>query len=505
VDIGLLLWVAVEVALEGIEPPRPQLPIGLEPRVDLGQRLEAQLVEAPLGVLAHVHQLGVAKHAKMLGDPGTSLRAGRLTPVMSRAPVLALLMLLAAPAAASARAGDVDGAFGRDGSVTLQSLGADVRAGAIALQPDGKIVATADSGEGLAVVRLTAEGALDRRFGSRGQVQVAVPGASARAVALFRDGRILVAGTVARPAGPGRVVVARLLPSGELDPSFGADGVALVGPEGATVESMAVARDGEVVLGGSVPRGERAAVLVMRLLPDGTPDPDFGTAGEVESDVSLLPGRATGVVVLADGGVAVAAAPELGRIDPGTFVALRLTPAGAFDPAFDGDGVVRVQTTARRLGDGGAAAIALGPGGRLVLAGTSRGSRGRDDATVVRLSPDGALDPRFAGAGAVRLVAPGRRSVHVDALARAPGGRLVLAGRSRGAAAIMRLTAAGRRDRGFALGGLMIAALGHPPGGHRSSSPIAAVAVRSDGRIVTAGASAGRDSFYPTLARLRGP
>jgi uncharacterized delta-60 repeat protein len=424
---------------------------------------------------------------------------------MPRTPILALLILLAAPATSPARAGDVDRAFGRGGSVTLQSLGADVFAGALALQPDGRIVATADSGEGLAVVRFTAAGTLDRRFGSRGHVRVAVPGASARDVALFRDGRILVAGTVARgPAGPGRLVVARLLPEGELDPSFGADGVAVVGPEGAEVEDMALARDGEVVLAGSVPRGDRTAVLVMRLLPDGTPDPGFGTGGAVESDPARLAGRATGAVVLPDGTVAVAAAAEAGFAAAGAFVAVRLTPAGAFDPAFDGDGVVSVATTRRRLTDGGAAAIAEGPGGRLVLAGTSRGSRGRDDATVVRLGPDGRLDPEFGGGGGVRLLAPGGRSVHIDAMARAPGGRLVLAGRSERAAAVMRLTAAGRRDRGFAHRGLQIAALGRPPGGHRSASLIAAVAARADGRIVTAGAVAGRRSFYATLARLRG-
>ncbi|MDP9294916.1 MAG: hypothetical protein M3O90_10935, partial [Actinomycetota bacterium] len=82
--------------------------------------------------------------------------------------------------------------------MTLESLGADVIAGALALQSDGRIVATAASGEGLTVVRFTATGAVDRRFGSRGHVRVAVRGASARGVALFRDGRILVAGTIAR-------------------------------------------------------------------------------------------------------------------------------------------------------------------------------------------------------------------------------------------------------------------------------------------------------------------
>ena len=387
--------------------------------------------------------------------------------------------------------------------MTFQSLGPDVFFTAVALQPDGRIVAAADRGNGLTVVRLTRAGALDRHFGKRGRVQIPIPGAAARDIAVFRDGRILVAGTVAPDAEPSRIVVARLLPGGDLDPNFGTDGVSLVGPAGSQLDSMALARDGEVVLGGSLARPDRPAVLVLRLLPDGTPDPGFGTGGAVDSAAAGVPGRARDVIVLPDGSVAVAAAPELGRVDPGTFVALRLTPAGAFDPAFGQDGVADVLTTPQRMTEGGAAAIAAGPDGSFVLAGTARGSRGRDDATVIRLTAAGQLDPGFADDGGVRLVAAGGRSVHIDALARAPGGRLVLGGHSGNAAALLRLTAGGRRDNHFGHGGLRLAALGRPPGDHRSASLVAGLAVRSDGRILTAGAVAGLRSFYPVVARLR--
>ena len=53
-------------------------------------------------------------------------------------------------------------------------------------------------GRGFLVGRFTAHGALDRSFGHRGSLTIGFPGATAggaRAVALFRDGRILVAGT----------------------------------------------------------------------------------------------------------------------------------------------------------------------------------------------------------------------------------------------------------------------------------------------------------------------
>lgn len=422
---------------------------------------------------------------------------------MPRALLLCLICLLAAPAGALARAGDLDRSFGSGGSVTFQSLGPDVFFTAVGVQPDGRVVAAADRGNGLTVVRLTRSGAVDRSFGTRGRVRIPIPGASARDIAVFRDGRILVAGTVAPDAEPSRMVVARLLPGGDLDENFGVEGVSIVGPEGSQVDSMALAREGEVVLGGSLARPDRPSALVLRLLPDGTPDPGFGAGGAVDTNTAGLPGRARDVIVLADGSVAAAVAPELGRVDPSVFVAVRLTPTGGFDPAFHQDGIAVVATTDFRVSDGGAAGIVAGPDGSLVLAGTVRGARGRNDPLVIRLTAAGRLDPRFGRNGGLRLIASSGRSVHINALARAPGGRLVLGGHSKGVAALLRLTPGGRADAGFGRGGARFVALGRPPGGRRSSSLVAGLAVRSDGRVLTAGAVAGRRSFYPVVARLR--
>ena len=60
----------VEVALEGVEPPGPQPPVGGEPRIDLRQRLGAHLVDAPLRVLAHGDEAALAQHAQVLRHAG---------------------------------------------------------------------------------------------------------------------------------------------------------------------------------------------------------------------------------------------------------------------------------------------------------------------------------------------------------------------------------------------------------------------------------------------------
>jgi uncharacterized delta-60 repeat protein len=103
-------------------------------------------------------------------------------------------------------------------------------------------------GSDIALVRYGRDGGLDPDFGSAGKVVTNLAGASsASAAALQPDGRIVVAGT----AGPSplddpalvpyRFLLARYLPDGTLDVTFGADGmVEIASPDGG-IEAAAVA------------------------------------------------------------------------------------------------------------------------------------------------------------------------------------------------------------------------------------------------------------------------
>ena len=406
---------------------------------------------------------------------------------------LAVLFLLTLPAVAHARAGDLDPAFAGGAAALLQRAGAHLSGAAVAVQGDGRATVVGSDGRGFLVARFTARGRLDRSFGRRGSLTIGFRGATAggaRAVALFRDGRILVAGTMT-VGGVRRFAVARLQPGGNLDENFGEGGVAVVGPAGAQLEAMALQPEGELVLAGSVPAGTRRAVLVMRLLADGSPDRSFGAGGVVDSTAVQLAGRARDVQLRPDGRIAVAVSVEAGRAARATFLAAQLTPAGAFDPAFNGDGVARIATTARRLRGGGAAALALDRNGRLILAGTARGAGGRDDATVVRVAANGST------ARVNRLIDPHGRSLRIAAMRLDARGRLILGGRAtRLGAAVMRLRSGGRRDRSFGQGGLM-------PGRLPRTRP-AALALLRDGDIVLTGkARIGRRDEL-VVARLQG-
>jgi uncharacterized delta-60 repeat protein len=207
---------------------------------------------------------------------------------------------------------------------------------------------------------------------------------------------------------------------------------------------------------------------------------------------------------------AVGAAP--GGSFPSALVAVRLTAAGALDPAFGGgDGIAEAILSAPLARDGGAMGIVSGPGGRVVLAGTVTGRGSRAEGAVVRMLPDGSLDPRFGRAGVTRLSA--RRGLRVAALARSRDGRLVVGGRSASPnAAIVRLRANGRRDSGFGSSGRVVRAIGTTPDGRRTYSAVNALTVQRGGGVLAAGTVAddnvlpGRRSGrrYLVLARLRG-
>jgi uncharacterized delta-60 repeat protein len=124
--------------------------------------------------------------------------------------------------------GNLDTAFGGDGKVTT-AVGGDNGAYAIALQPDGKIVAAGYSfvtNNDFALARYNPDdGSLDTSFDTDGIVTTAVGGSHdfARAITLQPDGKIVVAG-YSNIGGNSNFALARYNPNGSLDMSFDGDG-----------------------------------------------------------------------------------------------------------------------------------------------------------------------------------------------------------------------------------------------------------------------------------------
>ena len=259
------------------------------------------------------------------------------------------------------------------------------------LQADGKIVVTgycdADDVNGFITARYLPNGRLDPSFGPGGSVLTAFgPGTytEGREVRVQNDGKILVAGESDSGSAQTRgFALARYLPDGRLDPSFGTGGKVLDVPGEAY--ALALQRDGKIVAGG---------YGVARYAPDGTLDPGFGSGGKVLTDFGV-----SGLAIQGNGRIVVAGSIKRGHHYE--FALRRYLSDGSRDPGFGSGG--RVTTHFGRHSSDGASGIAVRGDGKIVLAGGSepRGVLAREYFALARYTTGGHLDRRFGKAGKV--------------------------------------------------------------------------------------------------------
>jgi uncharacterized delta-60 repeat protein len=213
------------------------------------------------------------------------------------------------------RDGTLDTTFGSDGTVIT-----DIRRGAaafgVAVQTDGKIVVSGESLAGgsntmFAIVRYHYDGTLDTTFGGNGKVTTDfTPGSDANnAVAIQTDGKIVASGG-AGSGSDSRFALARYDPDGTLDATFGGDGrvtTAFSRQGDFAEEGLGIQADGKIVAAG-VARygGTNPTFALARYDTDGTLDTTFGGDGRVRTDVSRRGDDAIGLVIQADGKIVAA-------------------------------------------------------------------------------------------------------------------------------------------------------------------------------------------------------
>ncbi|MEO5558683.1 MAG: hypothetical protein ABIO49_02930 [Dokdonella sp.] len=260
--------------------------------------------------------------------------------------------------------GTLDPTFGAGTGKTtvafdLGGTNADTGAG-LAIQPDGKIVVvgwanTASHGDDFAVVRLLSDGTRDSAFNLTGRVSVGfnLPGSAsmsdqADSVAIDSAGRVLIGG-IAQNSGNASnddFAVVRLLPNGQLDADFDADGRATLAFDlGLTGNDIAyrmiLQRDGKIVLAGSADSSSSVTanddVAIGRLLPDGSPDASFGIGGKTVVPFDLLANGsdiAFGVLEQGNGKLVLAGATQYDAASHFRGAIARLNPDGSLDNQF---------------------------------------------------------------------------------------------------------------------------------------------------------------------------
>lgn len=303
--------------------------------------------------------------------------------------------------------------------------GEDV-ATSVALQNDGKILvggyaqASLDGDYDFAVARINFDGTPDLSFGNGGTTTIGFQAGGnfddrATGIDVAPDGKIVVAGWATRSfSGNTDFAVVRLTSSGSIDSTLSTTGKKLIAFNGGgagedKATSVVVQPDGRIVLAGSAQVGKKGDFdfAVARITSSGLMDKSFAGSGKRTVAINLGGNRrdeATSVdlqgtnIVL--GGFATR--DSLGNED---FAAVRLLKNGNLDRSFSGDGR---QTAGFDIGptkQDRAFSIAPTTDGRLILAGTVEISDGGNyDVGVVKLTPNGSLDPSF-GENGLQLIA----------------------------------------------------------------------------------------------------
>jgi uncharacterized delta-60 repeat protein len=183
-------------------------------------------------------------------------------------------------------AGKVDPSFGQNG-IVVTNVGGSSNVTSIAIQPDNKILAAGNFTNGttyFVAARYKTNGALDTSFNHNGFV-MASPGNSASATSVaLSSGKIIVGGYSYDPAGNSQFNILQFITSGVIDSSFGTYGWAYSnfgGPD-QTLTSLHITSNGRILAGGyAEPTSGNTQFALAKFLPNGNPDSSFGTYGQV--------------------------------------------------------------------------------------------------------------------------------------------------------------------------------------------------------------------------------
>jgi uncharacterized delta-60 repeat protein len=295
--------------------------------------------------------------------------------------------------------GRLDRNFGHDGLVTehLRFLTTDIIHG-LAVQPDGRIVVAGVTYEDVltlrphgdfVVARYNPDGTNDLSFGIGGVTTTDFSGESydePYAVVLQPDGRIVLGGYTNSPSGSGvlfgaeQLALARYLPNGFLDSSFGQGGKVVFdgGSLNERILALALAPDGSLLAGGYTNGEKRSDLLLARLRPDGSLAGGFGNTGLGFSvdDLGTNSERISSLVLQSDG--RIVGGGQTAVANNADFAVFRYDGNGVFDSTFGRGGVASFDFGGR---EDRVHAIALQADGKIVAVGQSEA-----DFAVVRFN-----------------------------------------------------------------------------------------------------------------------
>jgi uncharacterized delta-60 repeat protein len=319
------------------------------------------------------------------------------------------------------------------------------------IQPDGKILAVGQFISGSYtknIIRLMSDGRLDSNFNSSSTNSDGV----ALAMALQKDGKILLAGGFTKYNGIGHPFLVRTDTLGEFDYSFNA----VTGANGG-IAKVLVQPDGKILACGNFQmyNGKQHNFLI-RADKTGRYDSTFRTSGTGPDNVI------TGMALQPDGRILISG--SFTHYDGVTrYYIARLYSDGRLDATFDPGGGV----------DGSVTAFSIQKDGKIIVSGTFTKYNGKNAFGIVRLNNNGTLDNTFITGTGI----PQYQSISQTLLQ--PDGKLLIAGafdsyNGKTVHKIARLNTDGTLDNTFS-------------SGQGPNTGIGFIALLNDGKIIAQG------------------
>ncbi|MCI0993660.1 hypothetical protein [Pseudomonas corrugata] len=285
--------------------------------------------------------------------------------------------------------GEPDQGYGNGGGLQMDDSGFFIVTD-VAILANGKVLIYGLEREQLTVrlMRVTSQGALDLDFGEGGFASAPIPVGMnmTTTIGLLPDGQVIASGR-SQPYSSGTSWLMRFTVNGDIDHSFGQEGVVLLAPAGLR-GPLVVMESGHIVATGVIDGG---SALVAKYRFDGSPEPTFGSGGYV----TFAPGDGRPAVLHAlalqsDGKLVVAGRIGIDGMHTTDAVVLRLNSDGTLDGTFnDGQPLVAIE---RGIDCGEASSVAIQADGRIVVGGRSAGL---EAAVLFRLEKNGADDHSF--------------------------------------------------------------------------------------------------------------
>jgi uncharacterized delta-60 repeat protein len=385
--------------------------------------------------------------------------------------------------------GIIDTTFGTSGVTTIGTT-FSVQTN-IVYDQNNNIIIGGTNGLGQYVLsRYSKDGVLDTTFGTSGLVTGHfVTGDNSRISCLTIDiNNNIVAGGTSNISTP-QYVVARFLPNGNLDNIFGSSGVVTGyynGTDGATVKSIVIDQNHDIVLGGFNPLTNQYALV--RLTPNGVLDTTFGTGG-----ISL--GYFSGTDRSDIYGLAIDQNNQIvagGVYNYSMYAVAKFTATGSLDGGFGTGGV----TTGYYSGTDNSQVnnIKIDANHNILIGGAYNYA----EYALARFTSAGVLDTTFGTNGVVIGYFDGSKRSGLNSIAIDQNGQIIIGGDCRPQYALARFSQNGVLDGNFGMTGGIILSQFEPTTGNNASA-VRSVSINNQNDIIAYGyAGNSGNVFYLT-------